>query len=422
MSKLKKIFNNVYVFSIVSKILMVFIGFFYAFILARYLGTELKGQLTYINTITSITVIICSLGIHQAYPFYKKQKVENIKNIYVHSTFFLFLLYLAISLIVFLFVLNNRKLGIAVLLCPLLTYAKLITYLIMVENPNLKNKWEIICEIFEVGFLLVLFLFAPKKLEFVIVMIVLKNLIASVYYFRKAKEDLKISKRDIQMLGRFISFGILPMFTLLMNSLNYRVDVLMLETRVSDAQIGIYSVGIALAEKIWLLSDAMRDVLYSKLTTGKDSSEVNKVIRISLTICTIISLGIILLGKKFIAICYGVEYQNAYYPLIIVLFGTVVMVYYKVIQAYNIVHHKQRVNFIFLSISVVINVILNYFFIDRWGINGAAGASLLSYTVCAILFLSEYIKSSESKLVDVLFIKKSDYNTIKLKIKEIRGK
>ena len=418
MSKVKRIVSNVYVFSVISKIIVVIVGFVYAFLLARYLGAELKGQLTYINTITSISVIVLSLGIHQAYPYYKKQKTPNIKNIYVHSTLLLCIFYALISLGLFFIFKDYEKISIAILLSPLLTYTKLITYLVMVENPNKKNRWEIIVEVFEVCFLIVLYIFAPRHLVFCILMIIIKNIIAIVYYFYNAHEDLKVNKTDFRMLKSFIGFGILPMFSLLMNSLNYRIDVLMLNAKVSDAQIGIYSVGISLAEKIWLLSDALRDVLYSKLTTGKDAEEVNKVVRISLTICAILSIGLVLLGKPFIFLCYGEEYIDAYYPLIIVLFGTMVMVYYKVIQTYNIVHHKQKTNFTILLISVILNVILNYFFIDKWGINGAAGASLISYTVCALLFVIDYVKTTHSKIRDLLIIKKSDLKFLRSRVSD----
>lgn len=410
-NKLKIPAKNVYLVSIVTRVLMVGIGFLYSVLLARYLGSELRGQLSYINTITAITVIVFSFGMHQAYPYYKKQKTSGIESTYTHICLIVFMLYLllAFCLVMLLRVWGiDRRVMIAILLTPLLTFSKLITYQVMIENPNRKNLWEIVCEIAEVIALLFLLLFCKRALVYALLVIVGKNIMACSYYLRYLHADLRIRASDFSMLKKFAAFGFLPMISLLMNNLNYRIDVLMLGSAVSDQSIGVYAVGIQIAEKVWLISEAMRDVLFSKLIKGKDAEEVNKVIRICFAISALVDLCIIALGKPFIAICYGAEYVNAYYPLVIVLFGTLVMVFYKIIQAYNVVHKKQNINFVFLAISVVVNVVMNLLLIPVLEVNGAAVASLISYAICATLFLLEYMHTTRSSLRDVVLLKKED--------------
>lgn len=412
-NRLKKVLGNVYIFSVFTRILMVIVGLLYSILLSRYLGSALKGQLAYINTITAITVIVFSFGIHQAYPYFKKQGTENIERIFTHVCLIAFISYTAVSLCVAALIKgNDTRIIIAVLLTPLLTFTKLITYQAMVEDPNRKNSWEVICELVEIAALLLLLLFAERSLYFSIAVIVGKNIMACIYYLRMVNADLHFSREDFRMLRRFAAFGFLPMLSLLMNNLNYRIDVLMLGNAVSDSQVGIYSLGIQIAEKIWLISDALRDVLFSKLIKGKDSEEVNKVLRICICASAILVASLIIFGKPFITVCYGKEFKDAYNPLIIVLFGTLVMVFYKIIQAYNIVHHKQRMNFVFLTGSVIVNIVMNALLIPPFGILGAAAASLISYTVCATLFVVEYIKATDSRFKDVLVINRQDINLL----------
>ena len=408
-TKARKLLTNVYVFSIVSRVLMLVVGFLYSIVLARYLGSALKGQLAYINTITAITVIVFSFGMHQAYPYYKKQKTPGIEQTYTHACFIALGAYLLIALAVSALLGNqDERVTIAVLLTPLLTFTKLVTYQVMVEEPNKKNAWEVVCELVEVVALLILLFFFERSLYYCLAVIVGKNVLSCAYYLHRSQANLRIRREDFAAVKSFAVFGFLPMLSLLMNNLNYRVDVLMLGHAVTDQQIGVYSVGIQVAEKMWLVSDALRDVLFSKLIKGKDSEEVNKVIRVCFTISAIINLGIILLGRPFIRICYGSEYADAYEPLVIVLFGTLVMVFYKIIQTYNIVHHKQKINFVFLALSVLTNVVMNAIFIPHYGINGAAIASLISYTLCALLFVVEYVRSTGAQLRDMLFINRED--------------
>ena len=408
-----KLIKNPYFFSLFTKILGVVFGIMYSILNSRFLGAELKGQLSYINSITAITVIVFTFGIHQAYPYYRRQNEENIKNRFVHVTIIAFSLYLVLSSIVSPFVISDKRVFIAVLLTPIMTFTKLITYVVMVEDPNKKNMWELVVEIIEVISLLLLFLFADRNLMWIIYMIAAKNIASAVYFLYHAHSDFRIQRTDFTLLIDCAKFGFLPMLALLMNNLNYRVDILMLGGMVSDSQIGIYAVGVHLAEKLWLISEAVRDVLYSKLTKGRDSQEVNVVLRMCISACLFIVFLIILLGRPFIDICYGSEYSESYWPMIIVLFGTLTMVYYKIIQAYNIVHKKQKLNFIILLVSVLSNIVMNAILIPSLGIYGAAIASLISYTLCSVSFLTEYIKYTKSRIRDVLFLKKEDMILIK---------
>lgn len=407
------IFRNPYVFAVTAKFTMVAVGFLYAMLNARFLGPELKGQVSYINSITGITMIVFTLGIHQAYPYYKRENVENIRNKYVHAIFFAFLVYVVLAAVITPFMLGDIRVTIAVWLTPPMVLSKLSRYLIMLETPNKKNRWELLFEVAEVIVLFFLYLFAERNMYWIIGLLAAKNIISSIYYLWDIHEDLKITKTDVQWFGKFAAFGFLPMLALLMNNLNYRIDVLMMGRIVPDAQIGIYSVGISIAEKIWLVSDSLRDVLYSKLVKGRDTEEVNKVIRISVSACTVLVLGLAALGKPFIILCFGKDYAESYYPMLIILFGTLVMVYYKIIQAYNIVHKKQKTNFLFLIISVIVNVVMNWFLIPVWGIYGAAAASLASYTVCALCFIFEYSHATKSRITDMLILKKSDIEMLK---------
>ena len=412
-NRLLDVFRNPYVFSVMAKFAMVIVGFLYSMLSARFLGPELKGQLSVITTITGITVVVFTFGIHQAYPYYKRQGVENIRTRYIHAITIAFVIYLIIAALLTTFVVRDTNVRLAIWLTPFMVLSKLSRYLIMLETPNIKNRLELFFEAVEVVIVFFLLMFAERNLYWIVGLLFAKNIFSSAYYLYRIHEKPGISKADFHWLMQFAIFGFLPMLALLMNNLNYRIDVLMLRKNVSDAEIGIYSVGISIAEKMWLVSDSLRDVLYSKLIKGRDKDEVNRVIRFSITACLILVIGLISLGQPFIVLCFGEKYRRSYYPMAIILFGTLVMVYYKIIQAYNIIHKKQKYNFVFLVISVVVNVVLNAVLIPVQGIYGAAIASLISYTICALCFILEYKKYTGSRFSEILIIDREDLQIIK---------
>jgi O-antigen/teichoic acid export membrane protein len=153
----------------------------------------------------------------------------------------------------------------------------------------------------------------------------------------------------------------------------------------------------------------------SKLTKGKDVNEVSYVIRICNTACLCVIVGLVLLGQPFINIVFGKEYSGAYHITLILLIGVFFMIYYKMIASYNITIGKQKINTLFLGLSVVANVLANLVLIPVCGIYGAAISSVISYALCSILFIVYFCKNCEVRLTDILFINKQDLGKLKAK-------
>ena len=65
-----------------------------------------------------------------------------------------------------------------------------------------------------------------------------------------------------------MKIGFFPMLALLMTTLNYRIDVLILKSypQITSSQLGVYSIGISLADKIVLIPDTLKGILASKLS------------------------------------------------------------------------------------------------------------------------------------------------------------
>ena len=212
----------------------------------------------------------------------------------------------------------------------------------------------------------------------------------------------------------YIKYGIIPMFTIILMEINYKVDVVILERLdVSKSLIGIYSLGVILAEKLWMIPDALKDILLSKLSKGKTSEEVAKITRISFTVMLFLITFMVLFGKLFITLMYGHDYQDAYYVTLIILAGTLGMVFYKMIYSYNVANGHKNVNFVILLSAAFSNIVLNYVLIPLYGITGAAVASLISYSLCGITFLIYFCHQTKTNYLDMILIKKSDIHKIK---------
>lgn len=420
---MNKILKNPYVFSVVTKLIIVLLGFIYTVCQSRYLGASLKGDVAYISSVTSITAIIFGCGMHQAYPYFKKKTGQDVAPLFSKLALVQLALYCVIATICSVVFKLNIEVYAIVLLTPILVYNKLVSYINMVEAPNKKNATEMMANFIEVLLVICLWVFIPATLEIGILILVVKDVFLSlVYTYRIRKSIIAPVAFEKTIFIEIIRFGFFPMLALLMTTLNYRVDVIMLQKFVTSSSVGIYSVGVMLAERVWLIPDALKEVLISNLAKGKGYKEVCFVIRICNVACMVVVLGIIFLGRPFINIFFGDEFSDAYSVTVIILIGVVFMIYYKMIGAYNIASGKQKENFIYPIISVICNIVANLVFIPLWGNNGAAVASIFSYGIAAFLFVKKFSCDNSVNLSELLLLKNEDIKRLKLQlVKNRRG-
>jgi len=389
---LNKIIYNQYFNSLISKFTVAFFGILNSILISRSLGPALKGEYAYILNIANLAVVILNLGIYQSYPYYKRQaKQPNILAQYVNNIFFQFICYLFIAIILS-FLIMQKVWIVVFTLIPIMVLSRQLSFIALVENISLRNIINIIDQFFYTCILLTVYICLPRNINVVIAALYIKEITAVLLIMILFKFRINLLKVDYKLMGQTIVFGIYPMLTMLLTTLNYQVDVLILKSYVIFEQIGYYTIGVGLANQAWIIPDAFKDVLFAK--TAKDDAKRD--VRFSLKVNVLISFAIfciiLLFGEVIIRILYGAEFVHAYPVTIIIFAGTISMVIFKLLVPIYNAKGKQRISFIILLISALTNILLNIILIPQYGINGAAFASVISYTICGIAFLVGYIK------------------------------
>ncbi len=412
----KRIMQNEYVFSVATKFISILLGFIQSILVARYLGAELKGVNAYIASIVSIGSIIVTFGMHQAYPYYrKKYGKDNIYNDFNSLIVIIFLTYFLIGISLSLLLDIKIQLKAVLILIPVSGYARVVAYIALVEMPNKRNSYWTLVTALDIVYLGILMLTIQRNIIIAISILFFSDIVKSIIFTVILKFKLRFAKSELSLFKELIRFGMFPMIALLMTSLNYRIDVIMLHrySFISDSMIGVYSLGLSLSDKIFLIPDTLKGVLISKLTKGADEHEVAKVSRLGLWIAVVISILLALFGRVIINLLYGVEYRSAYSIIIITAIGTISIVYFKMIGQYNIIKGKQKLNVVMLSIAIVVDVVLNLIMIPLWKINGAAIATTIGNIVCCIVFLLYFCKTTKVSFTEMIIPQKNDLAIIK---------
>jgi O-antigen/teichoic acid export membrane protein len=272
---------------------------------------------------------------------------------------------------------------------------KVFHYLVLIETPKKANSLSIILRAVDIVFISSYFMFKNLNLYLCIVFLIIRQFyycVSSIWILDIKPKEL-VPKFDKELF-KYLRYGFIPMLTILMMTINYKIDTIMLShsKNVSIAEIGVYALGVSLAEHVWIIPDALKDILLSKLTNGKGEEEVAKICRISLIIILLCILGVAIVGKPIIHIIYGNQYSDAYQVMILITMGGIGMIFYKMIYSYNVINGRRLVNLFLLSSAAIINIVLNAFLIPNHGIIGAAIASLVSYLICGLMFLRYFVK------------------------------
>jgi len=169
------------------------------------------------------------------------------------------------------------------------------------------------------------------------------------------------------------------------------VDTLMIGLLSTNAEVGTYAVAKQIIIKLPHISLAMAMgtmPVFAQLNEN-NKEELNKLfyklLRTNALIFAIISFGIVFLSSFFIPLIFGVEYKSSVLPLQILtiyLISFSFSIFLGTFLDYQGLAKKRALN---LSVSMVLNIILNLILIPNYGAIGAAAATSVSYLPYTLL-------------------------------------
>lgn len=388
-----KVFENEYSNTVFNKIFIIIAGFLSTIIINRYLGPSLKGQYAYLLNLCNIFNVILNLGVGQSYPFFRKKNLHNVKKLF--NTLFIVQLIIYITFIIPLTLIFGAKdITIILLLSILMSYNLNISFVLMLENIKLRNRINMYSNIVYLLILCFIILIVPQNINFIIAAYAFKYLFDSslIFLFTNMNKNINFKIISMDFILKISKTSIYSMLLLLMTTLNYSIDLIILKYYCNYDVVGIYSVGVSLGSMLWIIPDAFKEVLFGKFTKDNSNVEIKLAIKINVYICLVVIFGFLLLGKQFIRIVYGSSFISAYVITLLLFIGTIPMIFYKLINTLFITNGKQKLSFFILLISVITNIGINIIIIPILGALGAALSSIISYTLCGSIFLILFLK------------------------------
>lgn len=412
-----------------TRILSFLTAFGLSILLSRNLGSELYGTYRYILLLVSTSYIFSNIGFFESTnQMLARGKIEKDQTIVLNAIWSI-LLFLLIT-IAFLsfyyfdkinFVNNKIILYMIVYLFLFLNNSSVSLIILGMHNINTYNF---------INMFKILIIFCCIGLQIIfsnitIEKILLTHIIVSALYLLYALYAIKPSLSAIlktksyskRIIFDIFKRGIIIQISNLSTFLNYRLDMFLVKYFVGFTALGHYAISVQLVEKLWILPESIRNILFLEISgKRKDELFVCFTCRFTLAVLFLVSFTLGIYANKFIPLFYTNEYSYSILPFVLLLPGVLFFTLSKLLSSYFLGIDKVYINTIASIIALLLNVVINLFLIPKYGINGAAVATSISYTSGALIGVFFFIRESKCKLHDLLFIKINDIKLIYSKI------
>ena len=170
-----------------------------------------------------------------------------------------------------------------------------------------------------------------------------------------------------------------------------RFDYILLRLFGSASAVGVYSIAVGQGELLWILPTAVGFVLFPRIASfvradpERAAVETAKLLRWSVLLTAAGAVVLALLARPLTRIVYGTPFLAAVEPLRILLVGIVASSFLQVLSSLLLGSGRLRLLIQTTAVGFALNLSLNVALIPRFGMNGAAVSSGISYTVTGLL-------------------------------------
>ena len=171
-----------------------------------------------------------------------------------------------------------------------------------------------------------------------------------------------------------------------------KIDQIMLGQMLGDEAVGIYSAAVRISEIWYFVPMVVVASVFPAILQTKQSNEHLYYERLQklYDLMVIMSLGVAIpmtfLADPLVIFLFGSEYSASGTVLSIHIWASLFVFLGVASGKWMLAENRQILSLQRASLGAILNIVLNFFIIPRFGINGAAWTSVFSYSVAGFVF------------------------------------
>jgi PST family polysaccharide transporter len=381
--------NAIWLF--LDKILRLGVGLIVGVLVARYLGPGLFGKWNYVIAFISLVSALATLGLDQIVVKHLLDKNEE-ESVLLGTAFYLRLVGSFISTLIvvgyFLFFKNDTLLLLVAVLTALNLWFQTFDVIDLKNQSVLQSRKTVVVKnsVFVVISVvkLVFVYFEYPLLSFVILGLVecILGAIGLILFYginnlKKWKFNINYCTVLLKQAWPLILSGIVIMMYM-------RLDQIMIGEMIGDVGVGLYSVSTRFTELWYFIPSVFATSFFPKLVEKFNVNKKNyydvclKLLKLLFVISFSIALFFTFFSNFIINFLYGKEYTMSVFALQISIWTGVFVFWGVAAGNMLVIENLNKHNLIKSAQGLLLNIILNLVLIPKYGINGAAIATLIS--------------------------------------------
>lgn len=384
----------------VEKVLMLGISFVIGVFVARYLGPDQLGLLTFAQSLIGFLYIFSALGMESVltrdlvkYPERQAEILGSAVHLRILGSLFSWVL---IALVLYFSeeTASSRDLIIVLAAGYVFRIFEVIKSSFEARVESYKLVKIRLAQTLIVGGLKVSLILLGAPLIWFAVVLLVEYVILAAWYAQKYNThigSLKLWKKDTEIARGLIRDSWPFILSTLAIVIYMRSDQLMIKYFLTDDDNGYYAVALKLSEMWYFFPALIIDSLYPAIVNAKktDANVYKERMENLFSAMFVGGLGIAifmtLFGPMIIEYAYGPEYSPAKDVIVVHIWGILFAYLGSVAGKWLLTENLQRFTFYRTILGAIANVGLNLWWIPEYGIVGAAMATLVSQIMASYL-------------------------------------
>ena len=393
-------------------------------LLPRLLNPMALGRLNAYLALAAIIYSITFLGMRSSLVMHlgKRKFSSDSVLIALRYIFLLSTLLSTLTLVVFFFTVSKDQYhaDIILLVCLINPFAFIISYMqgynLAKERIERFNRLKWLPALMNLSGILVFVGLLRLHVKGALLATILSNLITIFLYLKITQLKLPSFHRGkipVKVIKSLIGFGSMYALAFMATRLNHRIDILLMKRLSNLSEVGYYSLGANVAEILWQIPIAVGIILMTRTASQKDqdksTAEVCSSLRVSVLIVLAAALLLYLLAPWLVSLLFGERYLPSVPVIRAILPGILFFVILKILNSQFIGSGKPQLTLPALIPSLILNIILNLYFIPAYQGLGAAIATDISYFTASFILLLIYSRVFGIPMARIFRYQKQDF-------------
>lgn len=214
-----------------------------------------------------------------------------------------------------------------------------------------------------------------------------------LYFYQKKADRLFKWKYDKGVAKHLISNSWPLAFSAILVSLYMKIDQLMVDNYLGSGELGIYSTVVQLSESWYFIPVAIVTSVFPAIMNAKrdDIGRYQKRLQNMYDLMVWMSLSIAIVTTFISPLAYRIIYKEEFWSgahvLSVHVWAGIFVFLGSASGQYLIAEGYTKISLIRTAVGAIVNIVLNIYLIPKYGIMGAAIATLAAYFVATFLII-----------------------------------